>query len=74
MSIKVTLGQGETKNEKPFPKLMISNNRSLVLFACSKIGTVIDSPSGAYSVGLYLTTWNMSNFTDYEGSITLQNE
>ena len=75
--IKVTVGEQKTQKEIPFPKLMINNNGGIVLFEKNKNGTVIKrDPEWCESdaVGSADSEWSMIGFTDFTGSITLQNE
>ena len=67
------------KQHKPFPKLMVNKEPEydlIILFSDKDNGTVIsdndtDSP---YEVGYYSKAWEMQDFTDFEGSITLSND
>lgn len=72
--INVTLGEAKTQKEKSFPKLMISDRETIVLFHKPEYGfvikpgvstnnTITDSPEG----------WKMDLFTDYNEPITIQN-
>ena len=76
MSIKVTIGESKTQNEKPFPKLMKSNYGFIVLFYREKCGVLLDRGNcekGSIGIGDYNETWKMDIFTDYNEPITLQN-
>lgn len=77
MAIKVTLGEAQTQEEKPFPKLMISKvTGNIVLFHSNKKGTVVflGENNGTYCLGEYRDDLNIGNFTDYNEQITLQNK
>jgi len=61
-------------NKKPrhFPKLMVSGSGNVVLFDKSRRGIEIaigDSPGDLFS-----GVRNMDDFTDFEGTITLEND
>lgn len=58
---------------KPFPKLMISDKGTLVLFVSTEVGTVIKSDSN-YKTGEHLDDWVMSLFKDFDGEVTLSND
>lgn len=64
--------KGKTK-EMDFPKLMVDHNGGVVLFISPKKGTVLE-PTSFEVIGEFYENWNMSCFTDFEGSITLSNE
>ena len=65
---------------KPFPKLMIISDRSsanfgtVVLFNHNECGTVVHAGGKDYDIGLYLDSWVMSGFSDYNEHVTLVNE
>jgi len=60
------------RKERPFPKLMVDTHGSIVLFHQCKKGTVvIDKTSFAED---YWENWNMSKFTDYEGTLEISND
>jgi hypothetical protein len=75
MAIKVTLGATEnTQQEKPFPKLMKGSDQLIVFFYAHEKGTVIQDPVDPdWEVGEYDDNWVMSDFTDYNEPITIQN-
>lgn len=77
MAINVTLGEVKPQNNKPFPKLMKWNkpNRELIiLFQSLKSGTVLFSTSNHWRMGDTSDDFDMSQFTDYNEPITLQNQ
>ena len=65
------------KSEKSFPKLMICvdefNKGLIVLFSSIGCGTALNK-SVAYVNGYYSSSWVVSSFQDFEGSITLSND
>lgn len=67
----------EDKGISAFPKLMISHTGCVILATAADqstkciTGTVVKSSYHKY--GVYLTTWDMKQFKDFYGSITLQN-
>jgi hypothetical protein len=61
------------KEEKPFPKLMISHQGKLVLFTKPEEGMVLAMGMGHEPVGKYTSGFAMSVFRDYEGDVCLTN-
>jgi len=60
----------------PYPKLMQTNNGTIMLFVNPGEGTIIHTSEGGLvpnSVGRYCTSVDMSNFRDFTGEITLRN-
>lgn len=57
-----------------FPKLM-ENDFNVVLFKEERKGVVVHRKNSrsAVALGSYISSWDMSKFKDYEGSLTLQN-
>lgn len=72
MSIKVTIGESKTQSEKPFPKLMIATKGvwedQICFFEVRREGMLI----GPKEFG-YASNFDMSDFTDYNEPVTLQN-
>ncbi len=69
--IKMTTGVDTSKVTK-YPKLMISKqSSSIVLFIRGGDGIKL-SPVGE-DAGTYRFDWNMSQFEDYNGSVTISN-
>lgn len=75
MAINVKLGEVKPQ-EKPFPKLMKGSEGTLVMFFKSGRGTVISigKPNHLLVIGEYYPGFTMSEFTDYNEPITLQNQ
>ena len=61
---------------KSFPKLMCNEDFSKVIrFTSPKEGVIVFLKGGsAYKVFEHSSGWNMNNFKDYNGTITLENE
>ena len=59
--------------DENFPCLKIFNNNLVVLFTDYGIGTVVFSNNIDYSIGEYDTGWDMSEFTNYNGKVVLEN-
>lgn len=76
MAIKVTVG--EQKTAKPFPKLMIHDDGTITRFKKPHIGAHIYDPNKKLlsdeSLFIEFCVISMDNYSDFEGSITLQNE
>ncbi len=77
MAINVTIGESKPQ-EKPFPKLMISQlTETVVLFTSPKVGMVVLSGKknhASYEIGEYVIDFTMNKFTDFNEPITLQNQ
>jgi hypothetical protein len=73
--IKVTVGEQKTQSEKPFPKLMKSKvSGAIVYFTKESYGLVIiESYGTGGDFNSSASGWNMTNFTDYNEPITIQN-
>tara|TARA_R110000782_G_scaffold116534_1_gene206575 strand:- start:260 stop:478 length:219 start_codon:yes stop_codon:yes gene_type:complete len=72
MSVKVILKDDVVKSIQ-FPKLMIDDEDLVVLFDEYQEGFVVQAKSG-YNLCYYSNSWDMSDFTDYKGIVTLENE
>lgn len=70
----------QTKEPKPigFPKLMTAKDSPVILASSESDtyihGTVVYSKDGNHKLGQQSILWPKSTFSDYEGSITLQND
>lgn len=71
MSVKSTTSNKITST--PYPKLMGTHGGLIVLFCRPKCGTVVVQINPSATVGYYSEDWEMSHFTDYMGSVTLEN-
>lgn len=72
--INVTLGEAKTQKEKSFPKLMISDKGTIVLFHKPEYGFVVKPGSLSNNEFTdYPEGWKMKCFTDYNEPITIQN-
>ena len=70
--IKSTINDNACTPVYPFPKLMIHKDGLVVLFEESKRGMALDSDI-SMSAGDYSSNWVMDNFTDFKGTIQLEN-
>ena len=75
--INVTIGESKPQ-EKPFPKLMISNDgKSIVFFFNPNFGFPIKDGDNLFANATYeynaAGLWNLHLFTDYNEPITIQN-
>ena len=68
MSVKVRLNKEVIKSIN-YPKLMIDEEDLIVLFDEYKEGFVVSAKSG-YDLCYYSNSWDMSDFTDYNGEVT----
>ena len=76
MGVKSEVLHAQSDKKKPFPRLMIHEDGDLVvMFTSHEVGFVVfsDSANGD-PIGLERQLWNMSKFTAFEGTITLENE
>lgn len=65
----------EHKQEKPFPKLMVSDTGVIVLFSDEINGVVIYDDTASFVIGEHNTNfWDMYEFKDFHGTITLEND
>ena len=68
---------GERSVEQTFPRIMwVPEDGTVVLFHDEGQGSVLKAGSGpnALGVGKYCDLWNMDDFKDYEGTITLSHD
>lgn len=58
-----------------YPWLGINEHNCIVLFYADNMGTVLRSADGdsPLGVGYYSTKWNMGDFQEFNGTITLEN-
>ena len=70
--MKVTTTDTPSVKVLDYPKLMKHDyGNSIVLMSSNEIGTVLSSDS--YQQGYRASTWDMSLFKDYTGTVTLEN-
>lgn len=73
--MKVKVIAGNKDEAKPYPKLMISKERKLiVLFHRPSVGTVLTDDGSSlahYREGFYTDDWIMSQFKDFHGTVEL---
>ena len=59
--------------EIPFPKLMQSRlTKTIILFSKRNEGVVVGKPNNT-PIGYYSTSFEMTNFEDFTGSVCLEN-
>jgi hypothetical protein len=71
--MKAIVKKEPAKKAKPFPKLMISRMGTIVLFIRPKVGAVIKRSKISDYDTSYLG-WDMSHFSDFNGTVTLSND
>lgn len=77
--MKTTINKTPTGPPLPFPKLMTADGNKIVLFDQEEHGVVIhqgdNRRQGAdrHQVGFYSALWYMPAFTDFHGTVTLEN-
>lgn len=71
MAIKINTVAG--KNGKPYPKLMQRNNANgtIVLFTAYQRGVMLDNPQYPDELGMVCSNFNMLEFKDFTGTVTL---
>ena len=72
--VQTTINTNQNSRSLEYPKLMISEKETIVLFNCHAVGIVLLEGFSTYEIGFYSNTWDMNAFTDFTGLITLQNE
>lgn len=70
----ITVKTNETQEPKPFPKLMQSTLKRVVLFSKESCGVLMEGDETSFAkIGEYANCWGMESFTDYNEPITIQN-
>ena len=72
--IKTAILTNQNSRSLPYPKLMISDKGTIVLFTDRAKGMVLLEGNSSYKLGDYSNTWDLTAFSDYYEAITLQNE
>lgn len=72
--IQATINTNQESRSLPYPKLMISDKGTIVLFQDCAKGVVILEGFSPYKIGHHSFTWDMNAFEDYYEAITLQND
>ena len=72
--VQTTINTNQQSRSLPYPKLMISDKGTIVLFQDRAIGVVLLEGLSTYKIGHHHFTWDMNAFKDYYEAITLQNE
>lgn len=71
--MKVTVKEAEEK--KGFPKVMISHHTGTVVFMIERnVGILLNDESSEVKKGELFKKWSMSEFKDFNGTVTLQND
>ena len=74
--MKVTCNHHKNEQSADFPKLMCTKQpraMTIVLMIDDGEGVVV-VPSGTHCCGEYSTDWAMGAFSDYHGTVTLEND
>ena len=72
--IKTAILTNQNSRSLPYPKLMLSESGTIVLMKDRSVGVVLIKGTSTYEIGFYSNTWDITAFSDYNESITLQNE
>jgi hypothetical protein len=73
--IKTAILTNQNSRSLPYPKLMIGESGTIVLFQDRSTGVVVlQGNSRCYPIGHFRNTWDFTAFSDYYQAITLQNE
>lgn len=62
------------KKETDFPKLMKADSGDVVFFDTLESGVLVSSIRMGEDIGYYSTCWDMSEFQDFHGTVTLSND
>lgn len=71
--VQTTIKTNQQSRSLPYPKLMISEKKTIVLFQNSSTGIVLLEGLSTYEIGFHSNTWDITAFIDFTGLITLQN-
>lgn len=75
--MKAIVKKAETKNDRPFPKLMICTNDCdkgmIILFRKAGEGQIV-KPASDWNYLSDMNGWLMDQFEDFEGTVTLSND
>jgi hypothetical protein len=78
MAVNVKIGESKPQEEKPFPKLMVHNDGTITRFERIGAGVHICAPALVLHRGCImwdkLIDINMSEYTDFNETLTLQNK
>jgi hypothetical protein len=72
--VKTTINTNQNSRSLPYPKLMISDKGTIVLFSDRAIGVVLLEGFSNYKIGHHSFTWDFTAFSDYYEAITLENQ
>lgn len=64
----------ESKAVSEYPKMMINDDRLIVLFANESCGVVVDIGKSPYTLGIHSNGWDINRFKPFHGSVTLTQE
>ena len=73
MAVKSNL-RLQPKPATPFPKLMQTSCRLIVLFDKKYCGTVVKASEGSDPIAEYSESWDMEQFTDFHGVVEISNK
>jgi hypothetical protein len=59
---------------KEYPRLRVGKNGAVVLFCNPFTGMVVGGDDSGNPVGIWSEDWLSDQFTDFHGSVTLENE
>lgn len=71
--VQTTINTNQQSKSLPYPKLMVSEKGTIVLFESSATGVVLKG-NDFYKLGFYSQSFDMNVFSDFNEAITLQNE
>lgn len=71
MKIKVT--PKSSTDEKPFPKLMISKDGSIIFFQRESLGICLQASNNSFFSEVS-HIWDMELFQDFDGKVELEND
>ncbi len=71
--VQLTINTNQKSRSLPYPKLMVSEKGTIVLFESSETGVVLKG-NDFYKLGFYSQSFDMNVFSDFNEAITLQNQ
>lgn len=70
--MKVNIKDNSTSTEIKYPRLMVSDKGTIVLFTGNDVGTILKSDD--YETGHYANDWAEQLFKPFTGTIELSND
>jgi len=72
--MKSRIKEVESREEKPFPKIMKSSvTGKVILFQSPSKGVLVHGYSSCTNIGEFYGYWSMGAMEDFDGEVTLKN-